>query len=47
MYISVLYGDIARIPSQALITAINSEEWNWTGAIDFVIQRAAGAHFHS
>lgn len=46
MEISVKSGDIAREPSDALITAINSSGI-WSGGIDGVIQRLAGNYFHS
>lgn len=39
-------GDIARVPAQALITAINNEG-KWHGGIDHVIQHAAGWMFHA
>jgi len=43
--IRVMSGDIARVPADALITAINSGGV-WFGGIDAVIQRNAGSHFH-
>lgn len=43
---SVITGDISGIPSNALITAINSGGM-WYGGIDRVIQRNAGEAFHS
>ncbi|MBU6501073.1 MAG: macro domain-containing protein [Patescibacteria group bacterium] len=43
--IEVVSGDIARVESDALITAINSGGM-WFGGIDGVIQRAAGELFH-
>lgn len=44
--ISVVSGDIARISSDALVTAINSGGM-WFGGIDGVINRAAGNLFHA
>lgn len=44
--ISVIAGDISGVPSNALITAINSEGL-WYGGIDRVIQGKAGNGFHS
>jgi O-acetyl-ADP-ribose deacetylase (regulator of RNase III) len=44
--VSVISGDIAKIQSDALITAINSGGL-WFGGIDGVINRVAGNHFHS
>ena len=38
-------GDISQVPSDAMITAINSGGM-WFGGIDGVIQRAAGTGFH-
>lgn len=43
--VSVVSGDIARIPVDALITAINSGGM-WFGGIDGVIKRVAGEFFH-
>jgi len=43
---SVVQGDISRIESDALITAINSGGM-WFGGIDGVIQRSANNMFHS
>jgi O-acetyl-ADP-ribose deacetylase (regulator of RNase III) len=42
----VIEGDIATVPADALITAINSGGM-WFGGIDSVIQRAAGDDFHN
>lgn len=44
--IQVQQGDLARVPADAMITAVNSEGM-WFGGIDGVIQRAAGGQFHS
>jgi O-acetyl-ADP-ribose deacetylase (regulator of RNase III) len=41
----VISGDISRVNSDALVTAINSSG-AWFGGIDRVIQRVAGNHFH-
>lgn len=46
MRIQVLEGDIAQVPVDALITAINSE-FMWFGGIDSVIGRCAGQQFHN
>jgi O-acetyl-ADP-ribose deacetylase (regulator of RNase III) len=43
--VSVTSGDISRIKSDAIITAINSGGM-WYGGIDGVIQRNAGNFFH-
>ncbi len=43
--VNVIDGDIAVVPAQAIITAINSEGM-WYGGIDRVITRAAGSQFH-
>ena len=43
--IQVTSGDIARVPSDALITAINSSG-KWFGGIDGVIQHNSGGLFH-
>lgn len=45
MTVQVIAGDIAKIPSHAIITAINSDG-AWYGGIDGVLKRAAGNHFH-
>ena len=45
MKIYVKTGDIAKVPSEALITAINSGGM-WFGGIDGVIQKCAGNMFH-
>jgi O-acetyl-ADP-ribose deacetylase (regulator of RNase III) len=45
MKVHIASGDIARVPSDALITAINSGGM-CEGGIDGVIQRAAGNSFH-
>lgn len=42
----VVSGDIAKVSTDALITAINSEGL-WFGGIDGVIKRVAGSLFHS
>jgi O-acetyl-ADP-ribose deacetylase (regulator of RNase III) len=42
----VIEGDIAAVPADAMITAINSEGM-WFGGIDGVIQRHAGNMFHN
>ncbi len=44
--VRTISGDISRVGSDALITAINSEGM-WCGGIDSVINRAAGEAFHS
>ncbi len=44
--ISLIKGDIAQIPAQAMIAPINSGGM-WFGAIDGVIQRNAGGQFHN
>ncbi len=46
MTVQVIAGDIAKIPSHAIITAINSGG-AWYGGIDGVLKRAAGDHFHA
>lgn len=43
---NILAGDIASIPADAMITAINSSGM-WFGGIDGVIQKHAGNQFHS
>ena len=43
--ITLLKGDIAQVPAQAMITAINSGGM-WFGGIDGVIQKHAGDQFH-
>ncbi len=45
MNVRVIPGDISRIQSDALITAINSSGM-WFGGIDRVIQQNAGSMFH-
>ena len=44
--VSVFSGDISRVKSDAIITAINSGGM-WFGGIDGVIQRAVGNFFHN
>ena len=44
--ISLIKGDIAQVPAEALITAINSGGM-WFGGIDGVIQRLAGQAYHN
>lgn len=44
--VSVVSGDIARVDSDALVTAINSVGM-WFGGIDGVISRVAGSLFHA
>ena len=44
--ISLVKGDIAQVPAQAMIAPINSSGM-WFGAIDGVIQRNAGGQFHN
>lgn len=44
--LSVVEGDITRIPADAIMTAINSGGM-WFGGIDGAIQRVAGNHYHS
>ncbi len=44
--IAVSSGDIAQVPADALITAINSGGM-WAGGIDGVIARNAGKSFHA
>ena len=46
MTVQVIAGDIAKIPADAIITAINSDG-AWYGGIDGVLKRAAGDHFHA
>jgi len=46
MTVNVISGDISRVNSDALVTAINSSG-AWFGGIDRVIQRVAGNHFHN
>lgn len=41
----VVQGDITRIPTDAIMTAINSEGL-WFGGIDGAIQRVAGNQYH-
>jgi O-acetyl-ADP-ribose deacetylase len=43
--VDIIEGDIAQVPANAMITAINSGG-AWFGGIDGVIQRAAGMMFH-
>ena len=43
--VNVVDGDIAAVPAQVLITAVNSGGM-WFGGIDGVIMRAAGDQFH-
>lgn len=43
--VGVLNADIARVPSDAIITAINSAGF-WGGDLDAVIQEVAGNRFH-
>lgn len=45
MKVNVTTGDIARVKSDALITAINSGGM-WFGGIDGVIRKCAGSMFH-
>ncbi len=45
MKLQVIQGDISRVSTDALITAINSGGM-WFGGIDGVINRAAGNFFH-
>jgi O-acetyl-ADP-ribose deacetylase (regulator of RNase III) len=44
--ISLVRGDIAQVPAQAMIAPINAGGM-WFGAIDGVIQRNAGGQFHN
>lgn len=44
--LTLLQGDIATVPAQAMITAINSGGM-WFGGIDGVIQSNAGNQFHN
>jgi O-acetyl-ADP-ribose deacetylase (regulator of RNase III) len=44
--ITVLGGDITRVPADGLVTAINSGGM-WFGGVDGAIQRVAGNMFHS
>lgn len=44
--ISLIQGDIAQVPAQALITAINAGGL-WMGGIDSVIMRVADQQFHN
>lgn len=46
MKISVVEGDIAKVPVDALITAVNPTGM-WFGAIDGVIERYAGTQYHA
>ena len=46
MTVQVIAGDIAKIPAEAIITAINSDG-AWCQGIDGVLKRAAGDHFHA
>jgi O-acetyl-ADP-ribose deacetylase (regulator of RNase III) len=43
--VKLVQGDITQYPTDAIITAINSEKL-WFGGIDGAIQRAAGSHYH-
>lgn len=43
--VSVVSGDIARVPADALVTLINAGG-AWWGGVDGAIQRAAGPVFH-
>lgn len=43
---TIIAGDISKVESNAIITAINSSGM-WFGGIDGVIQRVVGNHFHS
>jgi O-acetyl-ADP-ribose deacetylase (regulator of RNase III) len=45
MLLDVISGDIAQMPADALITAINGQGW-WFGGVDGAIQRVAGDFFH-
>lgn len=45
MRTSVFDGDITKVPSDALITAVNSSQM-WFGGIDGAIQGCAGNMFH-
>ena len=42
----VVQGDITQIPTDAIMTAINSAGL-WFGGVDRAIQRVAGDHYHS
>ena len=42
----VVLGDITQIPTDAIMTAINSGGL-WFGGIDGAIQRVAGNHYHA
>ncbi len=44
--VSVVNGDISKVKSDSLITAVNSRKM-WYGGIDGVIQRSRGMDFHS
>jgi len=44
--IAVQDGDITKIPTNAILTAINSGGL-WFGGIDGAIQRIAGNHYHN
>jgi hypothetical protein len=44
--LTLVKGDIAKVKSQAMFVPINSGGM-WFGAIDGVIQRAAGSQFHN
>ncbi len=46
MTVNVISGDISRVNSDAIITAINSGGM-WFGGIDGVLKRAAGDYFHN
>lgn len=46
MKVQVFQGDIAQVPVDALIAAINSGGM-WFGGIDGVIRRCAGPQFHN
>lgn len=41
----VISGDITQVPSDAILTAINSEGL-WFGGVDSAIQRVAGNQYH-
>src|SRR6266568_3171215 len=43
--INVLEGDITKIPTQAIVTLINSGKM-WFGGVDGAIMRVAGNQFH-
>lgn len=46
MNLYVIQGDITQIPTDAIMTAINSEG-AWFGGVDGAIQRVAGNQYHS